>query len=40
MQRYVIIRIFQAIITLLILSLAVFLSLHLTGNAAGLSHRS
>ena len=34
MQRYVIIRIFQAIITLLILSLAVFLSLHLTGNAA------
>ena len=34
MQRYVITRVFQAIITLLILSLAVFLSVHLTGNTA------
>ncbi len=34
MQRYVITRIMQAIITLLILSLAVFLSVHLTGNTA------
>ncbi len=34
MQRYIVIRIFQAIITLLILSLAVFLSVHLTGDPA------
>ena len=34
MQRYILIRIFQAIITLLILSLAVFLSVHLTGDPA------
>ena len=34
MQRFIVIRIFQAIITLLILSLAVFLSVHLTGDPA------
>ena len=34
MQRYIIIRVGQAIITLLILSLAVFLSVHLTGDPA------
>ena len=34
MQRYISIRIFQAVITLLILSLAVFLSVHLTGDPA------
>ena len=34
MQRYIFVRIFQAIITLLILSLAVFLSVHLTGDPA------
>jgi peptide/nickel transport system permease protein len=34
MQRYIFIRIFQAIGTLLILSLAVFLSVHLTGDPA------
>ena len=34
MQRYIAIRVFQAIITLVILSLAVFLSVHLTGDPA------
>ena len=34
MQRYILIRIFQAVITLVILSLAVFLSVHLTGDPA------
>ena len=34
MQRYILTRVAQAIITLLILSLAVFLSVHLTGNTA------
>lgn len=34
MQRYIIIRLLQAIGTLLILSLAVFLSVHLTGDPA------
>ena len=34
MQRFILIRIFQAIITLLILSMAVFLSVHLTGDPA------
>ena len=34
MQRYIIIRVGQAIITLLILSLAVFLSVHITGDPA------
>ncbi len=34
MQRFIIIRVVQAIITLLILSLAVFLSVHLTGDPA------
>ena len=34
MQRYIIIRMGQAIITLLILSLAVFLSVHLSGDPA------
>ncbi|HEU0020193.1 MAG TPA: ABC transporter permease [Dehalococcoidia bacterium] len=34
MQRYIFVRIFQALITLLILSLAVFLSVHLTGDPA------
>jgi peptide/nickel transport system permease protein len=34
MQRFIVIRIFQAIGTLLILSLAVFLSVHLTGDPA------
>lgn len=34
MQRYIITRVFQSVITLLILSLAVFLSVHLTGNTA------
>ena len=34
MQRYILIRGFQAIITLWILSLAIFLSVHLTGDPA------
>ena len=34
MQRYVLARIFQGMITLLILSLAVFLSVHVTGDPA------
>ena len=34
MQRYIFFRVIQAIITLLILSLAVFLSVHLTGDPA------
>ena len=34
MQRYISIRVFQAAITLLVLSLAVFLSVHLTGDPA------
>ena len=34
MQRFIFIRIFQAAVTLLILSLAVFLSVHLTGDPA------
>ncbi len=34
MQRYIFARIFQGIITLLILSLVVFLSVHLTGDPA------
>ena len=34
MQRYIFLRIFQGLITLLILSLAVFLSVHLTGDPA------
>ena len=34
MQRYIISRLVQAVITLLILSLAVFLSVHLTGDPA------
>ena len=34
MQRYIIVRVGQAIVTLLILSLAVFLSVHLTGDPA------
>ena len=34
MQRYIFVRVFQGIITLLILSLAVFLSVHLTGDPA------
>ena len=34
MQRFILIRILQAVITLLILSLAVFLSVHLTGDPA------
>ncbi len=34
MQRFILVRLLQAIITLLILSLAVFLSVHLTGDPA------
>ena len=34
MRRFIIARVFQSIITLLILSLAVFLSVHLSGDAA------
>lgn len=34
MQRYIYLRIFQGMVTLLILSLAVFLSVHLTGDPA------
>ena len=34
MQRFIAIRIFQAVITLLVLSLMVFLSVHLTGDPA------
>lgn len=34
MQRFIIIRLSQSIITLLVLSLAVFLSVHLTGDPA------
>ena len=34
MQRYILIRLGQAAITLLVLSLAVFLSVHMTGNPA------
>jgi peptide/nickel transport system permease protein len=33
-QRYIFVRIFQGMITLLVLSLAVFLSVHLTGDPA------
>lgn len=36
MRRFILSRVFQSIITLLILSLAVFLSVHLSGDAAGL----
>ena len=32
MQRYILIRFFQAILTLVILSVAIFLSVHLTGD--------
>ena len=34
MQRYMLVRFFQAIVTLWILSLAIFLSVHLTGDPA------
>lgn len=34
MQRYILVRVVQAIVTLLVLSLAVFLSVHLTGDPA------
>ena len=34
MQRYIAMRLGQALVTLLILSLAVFLSVNLTGNPA------
>ena len=34
MQRYILVRVFQGMATLLILSLAVFLSVHLTGDPA------
>ena len=34
MQRYILIRLVQAVITLLALSIAVFLSSHLTGDPA------
>ena len=34
MQRFILVRVGQAIITLWVLSLLVFLSVHLTGNAA------
>ena len=34
MQRYILVRLTQGVITLLILSLAVFLSVHLTGDPA------
>ncbi len=34
MQRYILIRLGQAVITLMVLSLAVFLSVHMTGNPA------
>ena len=34
MQRYILIRLSQAVITLMVLSLAVFLSVHMTGNPA------
>ncbi|HEX2241861.1 MAG TPA: ABC transporter permease [Gammaproteobacteria bacterium] len=34
MQRYIVVRLVQGIITLLVLSLAVFLSVHLTGDPA------
>ena len=34
MQRYIIRRVFQAIFTLLVLSLAVFLAVHSTGDPA------
>lgn len=34
MQRYILIRVGQAVITLMVLSLAVFLSVHMTGNPA------
>ena len=34
MQRFILIRVFQAMVTLLVLSLAVFLSVHLTGDPA------
>ena len=36
MQRFILLRILQAITTLLILSLAVFLSVHISGDAAAL----
>jgi peptide/nickel transport system permease protein len=34
MQRYIVVRVVQGIVTLLVLSLAVFLSVHLTGDPA------
>ena len=34
MQRYIVVRLVQGVVTLLVLSLAVFLSVHLTGDAA------
>ena len=34
MQRFIVIRVLQAVITLLVLSLMVFLSVHLTGDPA------
>ena len=34
MQRYIVVRLVQGLVTLLVLSLAVFLSVHLTGDAA------
>ena len=36
MRRFIISRAFQSLVTLLILSVAVFLSVHLSGDAAGL----
>ena len=34
MQRYIVVRVVQGVVTLLVLSLAVFLSVHLTGDPA------
>jgi glutathione transport system permease protein len=34
MQRYILVRLAQALLTLVVLSLAVFLSVHLTGDPA------
>ena len=34
MQRYILVRLAQGLLTLLVLSLAVFLSSHLTGDPA------
>ena len=34
MQRYILTRVVQAIVTLLLLSLAIFLSVHVTGDPA------